>query len=83
MNNNLIRIDVFFYEGTTASGKNYKVPHTTFLGFNMTVQLNGNMTIKKDIQWDAQNNTYYIVYDPSKAGVKINEKGYLILHITD
>lgn len=79
--NNMFRINIFYNEGTSTNGKKYKVPHTIDLGFNCTVQLNSCK--QTQIQWDEQLQTYYVVYNAEKAGLKINEKGYLVLNITD
>lgn len=77
----MFRINIYFNEGITKDGKKFKVPHTIDFGYDMTVSLNGNM--KGQVQYDNQQQTYYIIYDPRKAGVKINNNGYAILHITD
>lgn len=76
--NNTFRINIFYNEGTTKEGKKYKVPHTIDFGYNMTVQIN-NQNIH--IQHDNQLNCDFIVYDAMRAGLKMNEKGYLTLHI--
>ena len=75
------RINIYYNEGTTKDGKKYKVPHTTDFGWDMTVQLNSCKNTA--IQHDAENNVDYVIYDARKAGVKLNDKGYLVLHITD
>lgn len=79
--NNMYRIDLYYNEGYTAQGKRFKVPHTTAFGFDMTVSLNGNS--RNLIQKDPNTGTDFIIYDANKAGVKINQSGYLTLHITD
>lgn len=71
-------IKIYFNTGKTASGKAYKVPHTTAWGFDMTVQLNGNMSY-----YQGEDGEYYVQYDPKKAGVKVNSNGYLVLNIID
>lgn len=76
--NNMFRINIFYNEGTSTSGKKYKVPHTIDFGYNCTVQIN-SQNVK--IQHDNQLNCDYIIYDAMKAGLKMNEKGYLVLHI--
>lgn len=81
MINCMYRINVYFNEGTSRDGKRYKVPHTLDLGFDCTVQLNGCK--KTQFQWDEEFETYYIIYDARKAGLKANDKGYMTLHITD
>lgn len=74
----MVRINIYFNTGKTADGRTYKVPHTTAWGFDMSVQLNGNMQYKQD-----PNGQYYVEYDPTKAGVKVNKNGYLMLTIID
>ena len=77
------RINIDYYnEGKTASGKKYKVPHNyTCFGFDVSIQLNGNL--KGKIMHDSENNCDFILYDPKKAGMKVNDKGYLVLNLTD
>lgn len=75
------RINIYYNEGTTPDGKKYKVPHTTDFGWDMSISLNGNM--KGKVQYDNEAKTYYIIYDPKKAGLKFNNNGYVVLHIID
>ena len=79
--NTIFRIEIYYNEGTTRDGKKYKVPHTCSFGYDCTVQLNSCKTTQ--IQFDNNTKTYFLVYDARKAGMKLNDKGYLTLHITD
>lgn len=75
------RLNIYFNEGTTKDGKKYKVPHTFDYGVDMTVQLNGG--IRTAIDYDEQTGQQFIMYDPRRAGLYVNKKGYVEIHITD
>lgn len=77
MNNKTLVIEIFFVSGTK-DGKKYKVPHTTAFGYNMAVQLNGNLSY-----YTGEDGKYYVEYDPMKAGLKVNNSGYLTLQLID
>ena len=74
----MMRINIFYRTGKTKEGKSYKVPYTLDFGYNLTTQLNGNLKAQTD-----QNGQDYVIYDPIKAGLKVNERGYLTLNIID
>ena len=74
----MFRLNLFYRTGKTKDGKNYKVPYTLDLGYNLTVQLNGNLKAQTD-----ENGQDFVVYDPAKAGLKVNQNGYLVLNIID
>ena len=58
-------------------GKTYSIPYTADFGFSCSIQCNGNTR-----GWlDYKNMT--ITYDPRYAELKLNERGYYVLHIVD
>ena len=69
----------FYYRERTKNGKKFKIPYTTQFGFNMSISLNGNIQVNKD----PDNGWLYIDYNPCLAEVRVNEKGFLVLHIID
>ena len=74
----MIKINIFYNTGCK-NGKQYKVAHTLDFGYDLTVSFQkGAETL---IQWDDVNKTYFVVYDPSKAGIKVQQNGYLQLMI--
>lgn len=56
-----------------------QIAYTVDFGCNMTVSLCGN--IKYKVQQDQ--NGYYILYDPMKAGFKVNSQGYVNFQVSD
>ena len=74
----MMRINIFYRTGKTKEGKSYTVPYTLDFGYNLTIQLNGNLKAQTD-----PTGQDYVVYDPMKAGLKVNERGYLTLNIID
>lgn len=72
----MVTIDIYFNTGKTKDGRSYRVPHTIAWGFDMTVQLNGNANYQT-----RPDGTFFVQYDPKKAGLKVNQSGYLVLNI--
>lgn len=71
----MIRINIFYNQGTK-NGKSYKVAHTTDFGYDLSISLSQGVQIQTD-----NNGQDFIVYDPAKAGMKIQPNGYLQLVI--
>ena len=74
----MIRINIFYNQGTK-NGKPYKVAHTIDFGYDLSVTFQKG--VEQKIQWDDVVKTYFIIYDPSKAGLKIQPNGYAQLVI--
>ena len=67
----------FYVRTFNKNGKTYSIPYTADFGFSCSIQCNGNTR-----GWlDYKNMT--ITYDPRYAELKINERGYYVLHIVD
>ncbi len=59
------------------NGKTYKIPYTYDFGYAMSVSINGNLPVLQDAQG------YFINYDPKYAEIRVNEKGFLVFHVTN
>lgn len=71
----MIRINIFYNEGFK-NGKKYKVAHTLDFGYDLSISLGQGVQVLKDA--DGQ---LYILYDPAKAGMRVQQNGYLQLVI--
>ena len=69
----MFRLNIYFKEGVK-NGKKYKVAHTADFGFDVSVSLSSTAP---QIQQDPISLQYFIIYDPTKAGMKMLPSGYM------